>query len=280
MGLSTSLISLLAEEGTRRPFAGKVMTLGRQTVKEGIIDPDAFFISLGFQTVNSLDYDAFDGATHALDLNSNDTPAELVGQYDVVLDSGTVEHIFRLDNALRHAIRLAKVGGRLIFITPNSNHMEHGFHAPSPMLFYEFLRANRLDIETIYVLRMVGRRIEAYDYKPGEWDDIQTGGLDRCPYMTFVVASKTAASTTDEIPQQAIYRKMWAEGVRTSNLPPAREWLKRQLSRLPRLYLCARSVERYAWRGKKAIVTLPKSCRAILTGRPVGLQNKRFVGRY
>ena len=149
MTISRGFLSLLMEEGERRPFEGKLLTFGRQDLgftnsefrslltryhhrtwpSNGAATPSddkELFQHLGFAEVNSLDYSNFEGATVAFDLNQTDLPAELVGQYDVVLDGGTSEHVFSIQNVLRNAVRLTKIGGRVIFFTPSSNHLEHG----------------------------------------------------------------------------------------------------------------------------------------------------------
>jgi hypothetical protein len=52
----------------------------------------------------------------------------LVGQFDVVLDSGTIEHVFHIPDALKNVLSLAQ-GGRVICMSPSSNHVDNGFDA-------------------------------------------------------------------------------------------------------------------------------------------------------
>lgn len=232
MGIARGAVALLLEEASRRPFHGKLATLGRQTLyttateiarqfekfkvtPKGVIDAkrkdlcdEDLFGWMGFDAVESLDYSDFEGATHIIDLNKESIPSNLVEAYDVVLDSGTLEHIFHFPNALKNTLSLLKVGGRMIFLTPSSNHLDHGFYMFSPTLFADYFAVNGFRIETIYVVRYSGNLDEmwdAYAYQPGQWRDLHTGGLDDRPYAIWVVATRLERSTIDAIPQQGYY---------------------------------------------------------------------------
>lgn len=235
MGIARGAIGLLLEEAKRRPFSGRLATLGRQTIyatwedvaeqfairhvvpcgeipRKGTdgLDDMALFGLMGFGTVESLDYSDFEGATHVIDLNSPGLPADLAGQFDSVLDSGTLEHVFHIPNALANILSLAKIGGRVIFLAPSSNHVDHGFYMFSPTFFYDYLLANGLRLETIYMVRYAANPSilwDVYEYDPGTWSQVCIGGLDARPYAVFVVATRTEGSTTDVIPQQGFYAR-------------------------------------------------------------------------
>src|ERR1035437_1258855 len=229
MGLSRGLTELLIREAARKPFCGSIATLGRQTItatrdqieaqfaRNGLspktqIDPmddRTLFAAFGFEVVHSLDCNDYEGATHIFDLNQPLLPSELDTKYDVVLDSGTLEHIFHVPNALKNIVGLMKIGGRVIFQSPSSNHIDHGFYMFSPTFFIEYLSVNKFEIETIYVLRYsfdLTKLWDVYEYRPGPWSNFQALGLfDASPYLIYVIATKTADSTSDAIPQQGFY---------------------------------------------------------------------------
>lgn len=231
MGLSLNAIALLLEEAAARPFRGTVGTLGKQRVfatnkqlrrafhraeaspqkplphDDAIVDDQTLLEAMGFDLVESLDYSDYEGATHVIDLNQPTIPEALCGRYDVLLDSGTIEHVFHIPNVLANIYGLVKVGGRIIFIAPSSNHMDHGFYMFSPTFFYDYYLANGFKIEAIYVVRYhpSGGPWHVYDYSPAAWEKFQMGGLDNRAYAVFVVATKTEQSRCDMIPQQGFY---------------------------------------------------------------------------
>jgi SAM-dependent methyltransferase len=256
MGLGRAATALLLEEAAARPFVGKIATLGRQTIgatpqeisaqfkRFGVLprapightqpDDQALFRMMGFAAVESLDYSDFEGATHVVDLNSDNLSPSLIGQFDVVLDSGTIEHVFHVPNALKNALSLAKEGGRVIFLSPSSNHVDHGFYMYSPTLFMDYLTANGLRIETCYFIRYSpdGRRPwQAYRYTRESWRQFTIGVLDDRPYMVFVVATRVPGSSIGKIPQQALYLERWNAG--GSMVPKRHDRLKRILARIP-----------------------------------------------
>lgn len=218
MGIGKSAINLLREESERRPFSGAILTLGRQTVSVPPFDDVSLFKSLGFEKVESLDANNYENATHIVNLNY-DVPSALEGQFDVVLDFGTTEHVFNAPKALENVIRLCKVGGRIIFHSPSSNYLDHGFYMFSPTLFWDFFSANKLTIEKLYVIRegvVPYFKWTAYEYVPEA--KLYSGALDRNAYTVFAVATKTAHSTSNEIPVQRHYQISWDRSSKPSRL--------------------------------------------------------------
>jgi SAM-dependent methyltransferase len=232
MGIARGAIALLMEEATRRPFSGSVATLGKQAVYitgerlatlfrkfslspriaigagRKAIDDETLLKALGFDEVHSFDYSDYEGATHVFDLNSEKLSDDFANSYDVVLDSGTIEHVFHIPNVLKNIYHMTKVGGRVIFLAPSSNHVDHGFYMFSPTFFVDYYSANGFEIETIYVVRYyrdLDELWDIYEYIPGTWYDVSLGGLDGQPYAIFFVATKTAASAWDVVPQQGYY---------------------------------------------------------------------------
>jgi SAM-dependent methyltransferase len=213
MGLARGAIALLLDDATGREVAAqfrKFDVAPRATIdpKAPELDDTLIFRALGFEELHSLDYSDFEGATHVVDLNQLGLPDQLIGYFDVVLDSGTLEHVFHVPNALANVVSMVKVGGRVIFLAPSSNHLDHGFYMFSPTFFSDYFAANGFRIEKLYVVRYSGdmdAMWEAYEYEPGRWRDLHIGGLDDAPYAIFVVATKTPQATSGVVPQQGYY---------------------------------------------------------------------------
>jgi SAM-dependent methyltransferase len=96
---------------------------------------DEFFRVLGAQEYVSVDRSDYEGANFLHDLNEP-FPAKMRGQFDFVLDSGTLEHIFNYPAALKNSLELLRVGGHFLTATPANGHMGHGFYQFSPELFF------------------------------------------------------------------------------------------------------------------------------------------------
>jgi SAM-dependent methyltransferase len=99
----------------------------------GYIEP--LLHNLGAAHVDSLDASDYERATLVHDLNLP-LPDELRGKYSLVLDGGSLEHVFNFPQALRNCMDAVELGGHLLLMTPANNQFGHGFYQFSPDLFY------------------------------------------------------------------------------------------------------------------------------------------------
>lgn len=105
---------------------------------------------LGYE-ITSVDVSQWEGATIQHDLNYQ-IPQILIGQFDLVMDNGTLEHIFNYPIALKNAMQMVREGGHLMLHTPVNNACGHGFYQFSPELFYRVLSpANGFQMIRMYI---------------------------------------------------------------------------------------------------------------------------------
>jgi hypothetical protein len=249
MGIGIGGAKLLLAEAARRPFQGRILTLGRQDVyvTAGNLDQIAseagaildlthpvehsssanslhisdrcLFKRMGFSDVTSMDVSNYEDATQIFDLNSPDLPESLIGRFDVIYDGGTMEHVFHVPNVMNNIFRMLSVNGRIIHHSPSSNHIDHGFYMFSPTFFWDFYATNRFEVNCVQMIRYLPdinlSPWEISDYTPGCLSQVSGGGLDDAMYLIHAIFTKTPASTGNQIPQQgyylAIYAKMQAE---------------------------------------------------------------------
>ncbi|MDA1158106.1 MAG: class I SAM-dependent methyltransferase [Planctomycetota bacterium] len=253
MGLPRAAISLLLHEAHRRSFSGTIATLGRQHVyatedeirqlaarhdvqlsdaqvtmhrepslrERRFISDDSLYQLLGFQQSIRIDCSEYEAPDELLDLNQSETPSHLVEAFDVILDSGTIEHIFDVPAALRHCSRMLRPGGRVIHITPTANCVDHGFYSISPTLYADYYKASRFQIDRLYVCRLPNRferrSWQAYDYLQAGRESLPFGRLDRRAWFTYAVATRTKDSLL-AVPQQSFYLTTWGEWDTASKL--------------------------------------------------------------
>jgi len=94
-----------------------------------------FLRLLGAQTVDSIDASDYEKASIIHDMN-NPVPGSLKERYSVVIDSGSLEHIFNYPVAIKNCMEMVRTGGHFIGISPANNFLGHGFFQFSPELFY------------------------------------------------------------------------------------------------------------------------------------------------
>ena len=82
---------------------------------------------------------------HDLNVDFCDKLMAEVGDADLCIDPGTIEHVFHVSKAFLSLYSLAKVGGHILHINapiaPN-----HGLYNPQEKLYLKFYTANRADI--------------------------------------------------------------------------------------------------------------------------------------
>ena len=244
MGFIRANMIPILKEHKRRPFSGKLLLLGQGDIyfsdndynqmaqmigvslnssvapglsykadfaAKGYLDTQSVFKRLGFSEVLALDYSDFEGADIIHDLNSPDILEELKQHFDVVIDHGTLEHVFHFPNALHAVFQFLKVGGRAITSSPSSGFFDHGFYMFQPTLFLDFYTANKWEIASAQVVQFsFNQETEPCfftDYYPGQFDSIGYGKMDAKLYSTICVATKMDQSTGSIIPQQGWYAR-------------------------------------------------------------------------
>jgi SAM-dependent methyltransferase len=115
-------------------------------------DHAGFFRNLGFRDVSAVDISDYEGANYVGDLNDPELAAQIGRQFDLVYDSGTIEHIFNIPTALRTISRLTRLGGICVHATPANGFLDHGFWQVSPDLFRAFYRSAGFSILTSALL--------------------------------------------------------------------------------------------------------------------------------
>lgn len=144
MGIDLHTFRFVSGLARQRPL-GRVLTIGRQGVD---FDPalaggppagaDAAycewaFAALGAEAVESVDVSDYEHATYVADLGQ---PVRLPAQFDLVIDAGSLEHVFDVVTAFRNVIGFTAENGRIVHVLPVNNLSGHGFWQFSSDLIY------------------------------------------------------------------------------------------------------------------------------------------------
>lgn len=138
MGIDIHVFNFVKRLSKQRSL-GNVLTIGRQSLSlpndymtaqfsEFVINTDSYcellLQAMGATDVASVDYSDYEGPTFVGDLSSK---LDLGREFDTIIDSGSLEHVFDVASAFRNCIGFCKVGGRVIHILPVNNLSGHGF---------------------------------------------------------------------------------------------------------------------------------------------------------
>jgi SAM-dependent methyltransferase len=121
---------------------------------------DGFLKALGASSVDSVDIVTGERANIIHDLNTP-LPQELHGKYDLIIDSGSLEHIFDIRTAIQCYADATKVGGTLFIDVPANNYLGHGLYQLGPEFFFRVLSPENGFEPLVYLSTRLGvRRLE------------------------------------------------------------------------------------------------------------------------
>ena len=116
-------------------FLAGLKSLGFDLTEAQVTQADGFtetlFQSLGYPVIEALDFTDKEGAQHLHDLNTP-CPDHLRGQFDLVIDGGTTEHIFHIGQALDTCHHLLAPGGIMLACVAADGWFGHGFFQTGP----------------------------------------------------------------------------------------------------------------------------------------------------
>ncbi|MCB5410156.1 class I SAM-dependent methyltransferase [Pseudogemmobacter faecipullorum] len=128
-------------EGRRRRFLRALKAMGIALQEDEITQQDGFtealFAKLGYPKIEALDFTDAEGAEHVHDLNLP-CPDSLRGQFDLVIDGGTTEHIFHISHALETCHQLLRPGGVMMSYVAADGWFGHGFFQTGPDVPWRF----------------------------------------------------------------------------------------------------------------------------------------------
>jgi hypothetical protein len=179
------------------PASGDWITIGFQDIdpaarKDSWFDLPDLKTLLESRGANITTLDRFD-ARADLKHDLNVPVAEsLHDRFDVLLDVGTIEHVFDTRQVLITYLTLVRVGGRLCIHAPVSGYCWHGLHTFHPTVIRDALTENGCDI--IY---------ESFSDVRGE--DIESSALKGCDALVWLVAEKVRPFKGFTAPQQSAW---------------------------------------------------------------------------
>jgi SAM-dependent methyltransferase len=167
----------------------------------------SLFEFLGYSKDNilSLDVNDYEGCDIVHDLN-NPIPDSLRGRFDVVFDSGSVEHVFSTKDAFFNLARLCRAGGIVVQFEP-VDMINHGFVNFNSYIFQDFYESN--GFECLY-LKYIAIPTEGEDSHFLEIDPFLLREPLKAPYYLAVFAAYRKVHEVElKVPMQSFYRDLF-----------------------------------------------------------------------
>lgn len=171
---------------------------------------EPLFEILGARKIDSMDSSNYENASIIHDLNIP-IPEKLKNSYSLVVDGGTIEHVFNFPVAIKNCMESLKVGGHYIGITPANNQMGHGFYQFSPELYYRvFSEENGFRVKKMLINLSVNSESHWYEVKDPKKVNSRVMLVNNSAVVLIVIAEKTKeALIFNTIPQQSDYVNAW-----------------------------------------------------------------------
>jgi len=220
MGITYSNAVLLAKAKQNNVCFDKILTIGhlilylsQKQIKQlakcfGLkIDPSLFshqqyadkFFEKFFDAkkVMSLDFSDYEHCDIVHDMNHPIDPS-YHEKFDVVIDGGTLEHIFNFPVAVENCMKMIKKGGSLFIFVPANNHLGHGFYQFSPELFFRiFQPENGFEIRDVILEKHpfpgaeLSTKTKCFSVSDPAMVKSRVGLVSNSPVMIMVHAIKT-----------------------------------------------------------------------------------------
>ncbi len=187
----------------------------------------------GASIIDSVDTSDYEGATIVQDMNMPWKPEK---QYNVVLDFGTLEHVFNFPVAVSNVIQACKEDGYIIHALPGNNWSGHGFYQFSPELFFSLYSEERGFKNT--------RVFAAELFNTDDWyvltspkdlkARLEISNLEQTYVLVITQKTEHAELPIDSPPYQSDYVTSWEQSEQTLYIPKTTRIgiIRKQLKRI------------------------------------------------
>jgi len=140
---------LLVEKLVNRPNRDRLKAIHGRSDVDIVPSLPSLLTSIFGPKVNLsiFDFTHYEGSEIKHDFNY-EIPAEYHNKFDLIIDNGTIEHIFNLPQALINVKKMLKLQGVVFHVGPMIM-PNHGFYSYNPTLFADFYEANGFSIEDL-----------------------------------------------------------------------------------------------------------------------------------
>jgi len=222
---------------------------------------DPLWELLGSRKIDNFDYSNFEDANVVHDLNK---PIDDMykKKYSLVLDGGTLEHVFNFPVAVKSALEMVAVGGHFISIAPTNNWSDHGFYQFSPEIYLHLLSEKNGFEEPVMLIRedsTFGTKWKRIVIR--EYVEYPSSITSSNPILLYVCARKISeVDILEQEPSQFIYKAKWDYDGQSKQVDPISGYflsigvkLYNYLSKSKKLYvysLYKKYVKRVIWNKK------------------------------
>ena len=107
------------------------------------LNSENLFKHFGYESFSVLDVYEHEKVDIVWNLNNYENlPKNYINHFSLVIDPGTLQHIFDIRSCLNCIKKLVKQDGYVYHVSPGNNYLDHGFYQISPTLFQDYYTEN------------------------------------------------------------------------------------------------------------------------------------------
>lgn len=170
---------------------------------------EPFLEMLGATEIGSFDAAEYENASYICDFGLP-VAESFNDRFTVVLDVGTLEHIFNFPVAIKNCMEMISVGGHFLSVTPANNLFGHGFYQFSPELYFRvFSEVNGFKLVQMILFEDLpnARWFEVAD--PETVRQRVTLVNTRPTFLAIIAKKVDSVSIFATPPQQSDYVRLW-----------------------------------------------------------------------
>lgn len=147
------------------------------------------------------------GTPQALKFDLNQ-PLPPLGQFDLVINHGTAEHVFDIAQVFASMHNACDVGGLMVHESPFTGWLDHGFYCLQPTLFYDLAAANGYEVVSVDIEEINSRDIIGVASRDAMTAILSAGPPNNA--MLYVVLRKNHSGPF-RLPMQGYYAQTLSE---------------------------------------------------------------------
>ncbi|NKB45697.1 MAG: hypothetical protein GKS03_15605 [Alphaproteobacteria bacterium] len=169
-----------------------------------IYETESLFEHLRVQS-DFIDVKKLRGPEKIVDLNEL-LPAEYHQTYDLVIDTGTLEHCFNIGNAFRSMCEMTKLGGYIITMAPMTS-VNHGFWNLCPTAYLDGFDQNGFALQYLQARYKDASGVKFIDFSKGPANRVIAP-----PEATLMCVARRTSVEQFKWPIQSKYKAMLSAG--------------------------------------------------------------------
>ncbi len=170
---------------------------------DSILEPKEH-LAIDFHSPNGLQYDM-----------NHDVSSKFTEQFDIVVDSGTAEHVFNVYQFFKNVHDITAPNGIMIHGLPFTGWVDHGFYNFQPTFYMDLAMANGYKILQLTAFEYNPFNFMHFQKREDVLSFVKNFGAGR-NFLLYIVYQKSGSNSEFKIPMQSYYFGNLSEELRTA----------------------------------------------------------------